>query len=328
MIMPTYIEPRILVLEGLFSSLLDTIDAAGGHADEIGPWELDKVEEKLSSGDYHGMILTGGSDISPKLYNAKPHKETCGVDMLRDTGEYFALTLATQLGIPVLGICRGSQIMAAFRGGKLKQHIEGHRGGEHNVYALPEGKTFKRAINSRDMNVVSLHHQEVVKPGRDMLIAARAADGVVEAIESKDGKWLGCQFHPEMNALQNGNSFGIFQWLVAEAAKFTGGRVKAVRFRDVKRAPATWRPLTPKSIVKKSRAAGEPTMPGIAHATYQEGTASATSALLYSCGDCGMLFDYQSDRDDHEAYLHRGEGLALARYPELEPPAGHLAYDE
>jgi putative glutamine amidotransferase len=343
---PTFIRPKILVLEGLFSDTVDIIDNAGGDAFEVMPWDIADVERELMYGNYHGLVLTGGSDIDPALYGEKPHKEVYGVDQLRDTAELYALDMAEMLSIPVLGICRGSQIMCAAQGGKLTQHIEGHRGGNHPVEATPEAKTFKRAINSRRMDVISLHHQCIRRPGKGMRIAARALDGTPEAIESKDGRLLGVQFHPEMAAYQNGNAWSIFTWLVQAAATHANGTARQVNFREVKgKSRSTWRGYSGYTVKSSTTAAPKNREAGtrpFADAQGVEGTDTDGKVLsamkpapggesnnLWLCGECAMLFDFKQDRDDHEAYIHRGEPFPpmFDRYPELLPPPGHEAYD-
>jgi putative glutamine amidotransferase len=198
------VRPEVFILEGLWSDTADAVRAAGGNPTEGSPWDINDTERELLSGNYHALILTGGSDINPRLYTDQPiHPTVYGVDYTRDEVEIRALEIALELGMPVLGICRGSQIMTAFRGGRLCQNIEGHRGTEHRAYAAPNARTFRRAIGSREMRVVSLHHQCVVDPGPGMRIAALAHDGTPEAVESIDGRWLGCQFHPEINTFSN-----------------------------------------------------------------------------------------------------------------------------
>src|SRR6266498_167731 len=226
--------PQILVLEGMMGDTCDLITAAGGEATESNPWSYQLVERALLSGYYDGLVLTGGSDINPKLYGEEiKSSEVYGIDLIRDETEVMALEIAKKQGIPVLGICRGSQIMCAFRGGKLYQHIgTSHRGGHHMVYAAPEAKTWKRACNSRDMEVISIHHQCVRRPGKGMRIAAYAHDGTPEAIESKDGLWLGVQYHPEMAGWDNANCWAIFEWLVGAAARVRGGRAPKRPFRN------------------------------------------------------------------------------------------------
>ena len=229
------IEPRILVLEGLWPDTSDALRAAGANVTEGSPWFLEETRAALESGEFHGLVLTGGSDINPRLYTDEPiNSNVYGVDNTRDDVEWTALEIALELGIPVLGICRGSQMMTAFRGGRLTQHIDGHRSGEHMTYCEPNARTFRRAIAGRELNVVSLHHQCVLDAGPGMRIAARAFDGTPEAVESLDGKWLGCQFHPEVNAFDNSHSYAIFCWLVDQAAAFAGGRADHMPFRVVR----------------------------------------------------------------------------------------------
>lgn len=335
------IEPRILVLEGLFGDTAEIINDAGGDADEIAPWDIDEVIKALGTGIYTGLVLTGGSDIDPHMYGAKPHKSVYGVDQLRDSCERIALDMALVQNIPVLGICRGSQIMCAHRGGKLVQDIDGHRGTDHRVFAAPDARTFKRAIGGRDMDVVSLHHQCVKDPGEGMRIAAYAYDDTPEAIESLDGKWLGVQYHPEMAAYENANAFAIFQWLVRAAADHEGVIAPIPTFREVKRANRTWRRVATTAVKSvtgpaysskapdpKRRPAGEKTRPAERPGELE----------LHSCQECGMLFDHRGDRDDHMAFLHEGADPYMvddaeefaARYPgvDIEPPMGHHAWSD
>jgi putative glutamine amidotransferase len=301
------ITPRILVMEGCMGDTADLVNAAGGEAEEIFCWDDSALDDHMDAGNVHGLVLTGGSDIDPRLYGEKPHKEVYGVDSHRDRAEYWALDHAARLGIPVLGICRGSQIMCAYRGGSLRQHIEGHRGGEHMVAAAPGARTIRRAMGGAQMRVVSLHHQCVRKAGRGMQIAAYALDGTPEAIESEDGLWLGVQFHPEITGWENGNAFSIFQWLVRSAAAHAGGRADVPTFRVAKRQRATMRELARQaqakqwaswreedakahpSPPKKRRKAGELTAPKARH--------------RYFCDFCGIEFDHAEDRNDHERYV-------------------------
>lgn len=296
--------PRIAVLEGLWGDTTDIIDAAGGDGIELMPWYAESVMDVLRDTRVDGLVLTGGSDISPTLYGQKPHKQVYGVDHDRDACEFEALDYASTFGIPVLGICRGSQIMCAYRGGSLTQHIEGHRGGEHEVVADARASTFRRAIGGRRMNVISLHHQCVKRPGHGMRIAARASDGTPEAIESVDGLWIGVQYHPEMAAWENGNAFALFQWLVRTAADQRGEVASVPTFREARRAheaekqqyrSSTWKPSGNYASAKHRRA-------GDSRFVDIDDTADALDSLI--CSECGMIFDRVEDRNDHMAFLH------------------------
>jgi putative glutamine amidotransferase len=234
-----YVQPNILVLEGLWNDTADLVDIAGGYAVETTPWNRAKVRAELESGMYHGILLTGGSDVNPQLYGETPHPTVYGIDNVRDSVELMALEYARDNGLAVLGICRGSQIMCVSRGGKLVQDIQSylepihtHRSDDHPVFAVPGARQFRYACGGTTGKFTSLHHQCVRRPGRGMKIAARAADGTVEAIESKDGLMLGVQFHPELSATSDEESFGFFRWLVERAARVAGGRAEPVDFRS------------------------------------------------------------------------------------------------
>lgn len=324
------VRPNILILEGLWGDTGDVIRAAGGNPDEESPWTFEQVEKEMRLGHYDGLVLTGGSDVCPSLYEEKPGPMTQTPDHMRDYEEYTALRIAQDLGMPVLGICRGSQIMNVFRGGSLVQDIDGHRNSEHTVYADMNAKTFKRAINSRQMQCISLHHQCMKTVGPDMRIAAWAGDGTPEAIESTDGKWLGVQFHPELAAFENGNAFAIFQWLVREAAAYAGGNPPFSRFRDARadyhaQKEARKRAAEQARITKQieeanrvdnearkqlmpprnSRKAGDPAVPSMRDMVTIVETSMQRAAKkeLQTCDRCGMLFDAVEDRIDHEIYV-------------------------
>jgi putative glutamine amidotransferase len=233
------VRPNILVLEGLWNDTADLVEIAGGCAFETTPWDGAKVKAHLESGRYHGILLTGGSDVNPNLYGESPHSTVYGIDNVRDSVELMALEYARENGLAVLGICRGSQIMCVSQGGKLVQDIQTflepihtHRSDDHPVFAVPGARQFRYACGGTTGKFTSLHHQCVRRPGRGMKIAARAADGTVEAIESKDGLMLGVQFHPELSATSDEESFGFFRWLVERAARVAGGRAEPVDFRS------------------------------------------------------------------------------------------------
>lgn len=235
--MTQIIEPRILVLEGLYADTAAIVSDAGGRGIEASPWRPDDVAKYLKPGHIEGIILTGGTDVNPARYGEKPCPVTQSPDYVRDATELQVLEFAKTNKIPVLGICRGSQIMCVSRGGRLCQDIQlytdawgKHNGTEHWVKSA--GPTFKRAICGDSMEAMSLHHQCVEYPGTGMRIAAMGYDGVPEAIESKDGLMLGVQFHPEMSAYSNPQAFAIFRWLVETAARRAGGKANAANFLD------------------------------------------------------------------------------------------------
>lgn len=131
------------------------------------------------------LCLEGGADVTPSLYG---HENTDSQNHpTKDDHSFGLISFAHyHLGIPVVGICRGSQVINVFNGGTMKQHINGH-GGSHDLDY--DGDTYR---------VTSTHHQESVPhPDVDERCVWRAPDGVCEAVVYPDKRMLGVQFHPE-----------------------------------------------------------------------------------------------------------------------------------
>ncbi|MDT0330566.1 gamma-glutamyl-gamma-aminobutyrate hydrolase family protein [Nocardiopsis lambiniae] len=176
-----------------------------------------------------GLLLAGGGDIAPARYGAPVGERTAGVQDFRDAAESALLAAALGRGIPVLGICRGMQLLNVARGGTLHQHLpdvvghDGHRlrlgvFDPHPV-TVAEGSRTARALGRTRLEVPSYHHQAVAEPGAGVTATAWADDGTVEAIEYDDtDAVLGVQWHPEMGADPS-----LFAWLTAGAS--AGDRV-------------------------------------------------------------------------------------------------------
>jgi putative glutamine amidotransferase len=155
-----------------------------------------------------GLILTGGEDLDPALYGEQPHPLTEVSVPVRDRWEHALLTAALERGIPVLGICRGMQLMNVHAGGTLIQHLPdsvGHdvhtgRPGlftQHVIKPVP-GSRFA-GVSPEAIVVASHHHQAVERLGDGVVAAAYAEDGTIEALELPRERFaLGVQWHPEM----------------------------------------------------------------------------------------------------------------------------------
>jgi gamma-glutamyl-gamma-aminobutyrate hydrolase PuuD len=198
------------------------VEAAGGRA-LIVPPSAEAVEETLDALD--GLLLSGGADLDPESYGADAHPETNGIRPERDSAELALLEAALARDMPVLAVCRGSQVLNVARGGDLVQHLpevvghEGHKQtpgvfADHGVEVLPATKLSE--VIGEHAPVKSHHHQGYGRLGEGLREAARADDGTVEAIEDPSRRFaLGVLWHPE-----EGEDAALFQALVDEAARY------------------------------------------------------------------------------------------------------------
>ena len=215
-------EPAAL----LPASYLRVVASAGGRAVLLPP-DPEGAEETVATLD--GLLVSGGNDIDPALYGAEKHPRTVDVRPGRDRAELALLGAALDAGLPVLGICRGAQLIAVAHGGALHQHLpevvghDGHRPatarfGYHDVRVTPGSRT--EGVLGGSLKVASYHHQGIAATGGGLEAVAWAEDGSIEAVESSDpGRFvLGVQWHPEQE--------GDERLLVAlvEAARTGGSR--------------------------------------------------------------------------------------------------------
>jgi len=152
------------------------------------------------------LVVPGGSDIDPASYGAKPHPETYGTRPERDRFELALVHRALERDMPVLGICRGMELLNVALGGTLQQHIERidvhcHTPGafcDHEVRLEP-GSLAARAVGSEGSAVKSHHHQAVDELGEGLVVSGWSeSDGLAEAIELADRRFaLGVLWHPE-----------------------------------------------------------------------------------------------------------------------------------
>jgi len=209
------------------AAYVQAVEAAGGRALLVPPAK-DGLEETLDSFD--GLVFSGGSDLDPELYGQEAHEETTGVVRARDEAELALLSGALERDMPVLAICRGSQVMNVARGGDLVQHLPevvGHEAHKHDppgVFAdhdvdLVNGTRVQRLLGDR-APVKSHHHQGFGRLGEGLREAARAEDGTVEALEDPSRRFaIGVLWHPEA-----GEDFALFQGLVDEARRYAEER--------------------------------------------------------------------------------------------------------
>ncbi len=176
-------------------------------------------ESQLESCD--GLLLTGGGDVAPELYGDWPD-ETVHADSARDGSEFKLIDLATKHHLPILGICRGLQVLNVYFGGTLVLDLEKYYGRKHEAPSknedryhgvrLVEGSHLRNFIRQETGEVNSAHHQAADRIGSGLRVAARAEDGTVEAIEGNDGlpsRIVSVQWHPERIQFDNPFARGV-----------------------------------------------------------------------------------------------------------------------
>ena len=157
-----------------------------------------------------GLLLSGGGDLNPSLYAARPHPRTARVNTDRDAAELALLQAAFDAGLPVLGICRGLQLLNVLRSGTLLQHVPetvGHDGhapapavyGQRAVRVTP-GSRVARILGRDALDVPCHHHQAIERLGAGLTATARSDDGVIEAVELDGYPFaVAVQWHPEVS---------------------------------------------------------------------------------------------------------------------------------
>ena len=152
-----------------------------------------------------GLLLTGGADINPARYGQPLHPKAQKPEDARDELEAALLGEALKADLPVLAICRGMQLFNVVHGGTLIQHLEtGRHHEEHGMRILPETRLAAIA-GAGEHSVNSRHHQAVDRVGANLIVSARAEDGIVEAIERTDRRFaVAVQWHPEDRTAVNG----------------------------------------------------------------------------------------------------------------------------
>ncbi|HZQ88940.1 MAG TPA: gamma-glutamyl-gamma-aminobutyrate hydrolase family protein [Gaiellaceae bacterium] len=193
------------------------VEKAGGRPVLVPP-STEGIEETLDALD--AVVFTGGSDLDPEFYGEQAHPETVGVVRMRDEAELALLQAALERDMPVLGICRGIQVLNVGLGGDLEQHLEGHRHeppGQfiaHDVAIEPN--TRLAGMLGERTTVMSHHHQGIKTLAPGLVETARADDGLLEAVEAPERRFtVGVLWHPEA-----GQDARLFETLVDEARRY------------------------------------------------------------------------------------------------------------
>jgi putative glutamine amidotransferase len=204
---------------------LDALKRAGARGAVLAPTELSEAEAVDCLSGFAGLLLTGGGDIDPARYGATVQPEVYGIDADADAFELALLDAAEGQRLPVLGICRGLQVLNVAHGGTLDQHItdrpglEAHgvpgvAGSLHPVFVEP-GSKLADVLGETKVMASCHHHQAVAEVGRDLQVTARSADGVVEGLElDRDGWVVAVQWHPEDTVESDAAQQGLFDGFV------------------------------------------------------------------------------------------------------------------
>lgn len=219
------------VLAGVPSTYVKSVLSSGG-VPLLLPYLSDRDSVHAALESAHGLLLTGGGDVVSLAYGEEPHPKSTYQDPIRDEMELEATRIAIEMGLPILGICRGIQLLNVALGGTLVQDIPSQLPDSINHSAqsiapvllhsvdVDEGSLLARILGTTSLSVNSHHHQSVKDLGKELCVSCRAKDGVIEGIESSEGRpIIGVQFHPEAIAQEYPVFQSLFDWLVKESGE-------------------------------------------------------------------------------------------------------------
>ena len=212
-------------LTSLYDLYVRAITAAGGVPVVLA--HGDPADAAVLLDCFDALVLPGGGDIDPASYGDEPQAPNLyGMRLDSDRFETALVRAAAERNLPVLGICRGLQIINVAFGGTLHQDLPEHPQdlvgrafAGHYRTSIRGGSRLERIVGGDEIVVNSLHHQGVHQLGAGLAVAATAGDGVVESIESVDEAWemVAVQWHPE--CLRADHAKALFDWLTDAALR-------------------------------------------------------------------------------------------------------------
>lgn len=212
----------------------DAIHRAGGVALQVPPLSLSANDAASLVGRADGVVLHGGGDVDPARYGAgNAHEAVYGIDRELDEVEIAIVRAAVDRDVPILGVCRGAQVLNVALGGSLVQDLgevlpdrEAHWDRHHDV-AVAAGSRVARAMGTPPYRCHSYHHQSIERLGDGLTVTATSPDGVIEAVEHATATWVvGVQWHPEDDADSDAAQQGLFDALVAAARDGSRGAAR------------------------------------------------------------------------------------------------------
>ena len=204
------------IYDGELASLpvqyLDTVTRSGGTAVLLPPQPFDAEQARDVISRVDGLLLTGGADIDPARYGQPVDARHEGFEALRDASEDALLAAALEADIPVLGICRGAQMLNVHLGGTLHQHLPdvvghdryrtpGARFHPEPVSISPDSRLAESLGGAVEINGPVEHHQAIDEVAPGLVVTARGGDGVIQAVEWPGKRFVvAVQWHPEEDA--------------------------------------------------------------------------------------------------------------------------------
>jgi len=205
------------------AAVLRSVIRAGGEPLMLFAESPRHAVERLRGFD--ALLVPGGSDVDPARYGESRHDALAPADFAeQDDFEAGVLAAAAELGLPVLAICRGFQLLNVEHGGTLHQDLPAdgiHRDGVHDV-VVDRGSRLASVLGVAELPVSSYHHQGIARLGFGLRPVGTAPDGMVEALEPEDPavELLAVQWHPEDSSAEDPRQQALFDWLVDRGRAF------------------------------------------------------------------------------------------------------------
>jgi len=222
--------------KGKDSAYFRALVASGAKPEEV---EIVSAADarRVRARDFDGILFSGGEDVDPALYDQKTKHESVHIDRARDTFEFALLDAAMDRRLPILGICRGIQMINVKFGGTLIQDIPsdtelerdhrqpGNRSELTHTVTVTEPESALAGVVSGSCRVNSLHHQAIKRVGRGLKVTAHSEDGLVEAVEAADDYpfLMAVQWHPE-ELVDHPEQRQIFEQFIAKCREAAARR--------------------------------------------------------------------------------------------------------
>lgn len=232
---PVGLPPSVVMNQRYYEAV-----AAAGGAPVLIPL-LDDAEVLRATYDAcDGILIPGGVDMDPATYGERPHEKLGRIDPARDRVELELTRWCIEDRKPLLGLCRGLQVINVALGGTLYQDIGAQLEGSirhdyfptfgferdyvsHHVVVSPTSRLHS-LVDLEQLPVNSMHHQGVKELGRGLVASARSADGLIEAAESSNGHWMiGVQWHPEVFEHDDPHTRALFTGFISAAREEQNG---------------------------------------------------------------------------------------------------------